>query len=135
MIAVIDSNVFVSEVLWGGVPARVVEMAKAGVFQAVTSPDLLRELRRALREKLGVPESRCEAVEKDILRYAGVVLPEENLGVPVRDPGDIRVIACAVAAHADFIVTGDRDLLVLREVRGARIVTPREFLDLLSESW
>lgn len=50
-----------------------------------------------------------------------------------RDPSDDRVIACAVAARAGYLVTGDDDMLVLGEHQGIRIVTPRQFLDLLDE--
>jgi len=48
-----------------------------------------------------------------------------------RDPSDDRVIACAVAARADYLVTGDDDMLVLGEHKGIRIVTPRQILDLI----
>lgn len=48
-----------------------------------------------------------------------------------RDPSDDQVIACAVAAQADYLVTGDDDMLVLAEHKGIRILTPRQFLDLL----
>jgi predicted nucleic acid-binding protein len=52
----------------------------------------------------------------------------------VRDPNDDMVVACALAANADFIVTRDKDLLSLGTYEGIRIVTPRQFLDLLERS-
>jgi predicted nucleic acid-binding protein len=51
-----------------------------------------------------------------------------------RDPSDDQVIACAVAARAEYLVMGDDDMLVLSEHQGIRIVTPRQFLDLLDAS-
>ena len=52
----------------------------------------------------------------------------------VRDPNDDMIVACALAAGADYIVTRDKDLLSLGEHEGIRIVTPRQFLDLLERS-
>ena len=54
-----------------------------------------------------------------------------EVSVVTRDPSDDQVIACALAAQADYLVTGDYDMLVLGEHKGVRIVAPRQFLDLL----
>lgn len=49
----------------------------------------------------------------------------------LRDPDDAKIIATAIAANAEVLITGDQDLLVLRDVQGIRILTPAQFLDLL----
>lgn len=133
MRAVIDTNVLISALFWGGQPRRVVDLAAAGRFQAVTSPELLVELEGVLAGDFGVPQDRVDLVLRDILSYAEVVAPTQELAVAVRDPSDIKVIACAVAGRADFIVTGDRDLLALGEPQGIRFVAVREFLKV--HSW
>jgi len=128
MRAVIDTNVIVSALFWGGLPGRVVDHAASGRFQAVTSVELLVELEDVLAEDFAVPPERVDLILRDVLSFSEVIAPVEEIEAPVRDRGDVKVVACAVAGRADFIVTGDRDLLALGEVRGIRVATVRAFL-------
>jgi len=128
MRAVIDTNVIISALFWGGRPRRVVDLAAAGCFQAVTSPELLAELDTVLAEDFDVPPERLDLILRDVLSYAELIVSVEELEAPVRDAADLVVIACALAGPADVIVTGDRDLLDLDQFRGVRILSVSEFL-------
>jgi putative PIN family toxin of toxin-antitoxin system len=128
MRVVLDTNVLVSALFWGGQPRRVVDMAIAGRVQAVTSAELLLELAQVLAEDLEVPQDKVELVLRDVLSYAEVTVPVEEVEAPVRDPGDRKVITCAVAGRADYIVTGDRDLLALGQVHGVAVLSVHAFL-------
>ena len=130
MRAVLDTNVIISALFWGGLPRRVVDLAISGGFQAVTSPELLWELEAVLAEDFEVPQDRVELAVRDMLSYAEVVVPVGEIEVAVRDRGDLRVIACAVAGRADYVITGDRDLLSLKQVAGVRFLTVRAFLEM-----
>jgi putative PIN family toxin of toxin-antitoxin system len=130
MRVVLDTNVLISALFWGGAPRRMVDLAAAGHFQAVTSPELLAELEAVLAGDFGVPQDKLELVLRDILSYAEVVTAVEEPELPVRDLADVKVIACAVAGRADCIVTRDQDLLSLPLVGAIRILSVRDFLDL-----
>jgi hypothetical protein len=129
MRGVLDTNVIISALFWGGGPRRVVDLAVSGYFQAITSQELLAELEAVLVEDFGVPPERLDMILRDILSYAEVVLPTEKAAFSVRDVADVKVIECAVAGEADFIITGDKDLLDLGKVKAIQIVTVREFLE------
>jgi putative PIN family toxin of toxin-antitoxin system len=128
MRAVADTNVVVSGLLWQGPPRRVLDLARTGTLDLFTSPALLVELEDVLgRQKF---RRRLESAGVDpgelVLGYAAlasVVLPTEKPAVIVEDPDDDEVIACALAARAEVIVSGDRHLRSLRSFRGIRIVT------------
>ena len=128
MKAVIDTNVIISALLWGGQPRRVIDYARSGHYHALTSPALLAELKRVLSQRFALPQARVEMALRSTLSYSEMILPVEEIETPVRDPGDIKVIACAIAGGADIIITGDRDLLDLVQVGGIRIVSVSEFL-------
>jgi len=128
MRAVIDTNVLISALFWGGQPRRVVDLAAAGRFQTITSPELLLELEEVLAEDFEIPQERVEMILRDVLSFSELIAPIEEIQVPVRDQADVKVITCAMAGRADFIVTGDRDLLVLGKVHGVRILSASPFL-------
>jgi putative PIN family toxin of toxin-antitoxin system len=128
MRAVVDTNVFISGLFWGGRPRRVMDLAAAGRFHALTSAELLLELEDVLTEDFEVPQERVDLVLRDVLSYAEMIVPSEETSIAVRDVDDVKVIACAIAGRADCIITGDRDLLSLGEIQGISVLTPEEFL-------
>ncbi len=145
LVAVIDTNVPVSAAISAkGPPAGIVKAWKDGSFVWITSPPLLDELSRVIRSVEVRPYLRLASVEIDELlgdlhEYATVVAPSRTLEVVVRDPDDNRVLEAAVEAQADYIVTGDQDLLALGSFEGTEIVTPVRFVAVLSagaaEQW
>jgi putative PIN family toxin of toxin-antitoxin system len=133
MRAVVDTNVLISALFWGRAPRRIVDLAAAGHFQALTFPELLAELEAVLAESFVVPREKVDLVLRHILSYAEVVTLLEEPQILVRDLADVKEIACAIAGHADCMVTGDRDLLTLGAVSDMRILSIHAFLD--AHSW
>ena len=128
MRAVADTNVVVSGLLWQGPSRRVLDLARAGRLDLFTSPALLIELEDVLsRRKF---HRRLESVGVEprdlVLGYAAlarVVLPVEKPVVILQDPDDDEVLACALAARAGIIISGDRHLRSLQSFRGIQILT------------
>jgi putative PIN family toxin of toxin-antitoxin system len=117
MRAVLDTNVVVSALIWGGKPFDLLQAASAGDLTLFTSPVLVEELHGVLnRLHLAARlERRSSSTEQAIPFYGGLaaVIDPPKLIAPVsRDPDDDAVLAVAVAARADLIVSGDSDLLV-----------------------
>ena len=123
---VLDTNIVVSAVLWGGKPAELLALAGDGFVRLHSSRVLFDELLATLKRPKLVP--MVEAVGRtagdivsDYQRLCAVSRPRPLPSLISRDPDDDHVIACALAARAAFIVTGDRDLLVLGTVETVRI--------------
>jgi putative PIN family toxin of toxin-antitoxin system len=131
--AVIDSNVLISGLLWRGPPHQLLAHLADGTLSLVSSPALLAELLEVLkRPKFAkiVEEARVdlEALVNDV-RFIAEVLDPPPLERPVsRDPDDDAVLSLAVHARADFIITGDADLLTLTAYAGIPILTPAQAL-------
>ncbi len=131
MRAVLDTNVVVSALIWGGKPFTLCQAAAEGDALLFTSLVLLDELRSVLaRGHLAIRlQSRLSSVERAVALYgclATVVTPSDTPRVVPGDPDDDHVIAAAVTASADMIVSGDQHLLTLRTHLGIRIVTPAD---------
>ena len=126
---VADINTIVSGILWFGPSSRVWAAMRAGQVRLFLTAALLESLaeviarpkfRNKLREVGTSPDDLIEGVR----RIATVVEPTDIQAPPeLRDLDDLAVLACAVAAEADLIVSGDRDLLSLRIFQGIPIVT------------
>jgi uncharacterized protein len=134
--AVVDTNVFLSGlIVERGNPFNVLEAWRAGRFVLVSSPELFQELERVLSRPEFARRLGAELIAGTIRLVGNRADAAETLGdlpVEVRDPKDEMVLAAALAAGADYIVTGDQDLLILEgdeSLGHLRIVTPRVFLE------
>ena len=129
MIVVIDANVWVSALQFGGkltASVRAVEKALRRDTLA-TSQAINAEIRRTLIEKFQWSFEEAERLINSYFRRAIYVTITGSIHV-CRDPNDDMVLECAVASGAQIIVSGDKDLLVMSSYQGIRIVTPAEFL-------
>lgn len=128
--AVIDTNVIVSGLIKPGVPRKIWLAFKSGGCRFILSPSIFAEIAAVLQR----PKFQgliCEEARKELLLYlelnADFVEPE-NPVIACRDPEDNHILACAEASKAGYIVTGDKDLLILKSFHGIPIITPRTFL-------
>jgi uncharacterized protein len=136
--AVLDTTVLVSALLTlnpGGVSYELLRLAKEGTFELFISNEILEETAETLR----YPRLRQRYVysDEDIIAFCqdlaliGTVVDDVPIVPIVRDPDDDKIVACAVAAGADYLVTCDKDLLCLKEHQGIYIVSPETFLGML----
>jgi putative PIN family toxin of toxin-antitoxin system len=125
---VLDTNVLVSAIVFGGLPGRVVDAARDGTMTGIVSLHTLNELRIVLtRPRFGVEADLADVLAEEILQFCEVAPVERALGVWGPDPDDDPVIETALSVGARFVVTGDAHLLGLK-VAGLRFVTPSEML-------
>ena len=125
--AVIDTNVFLSAIFWGGKPLEVVRLAFAHKITGVISLEILEELEGKLIKKFYYPKDQTAKYIELVLTEFLLVEPTQKVRV-VEDPKDDKIIEAALEANADFIVTGDKDLLRIRQYKGIQIVKPHGFL-------
>lgn len=139
--AVVDTTVLVSAFLTPrGVAAECLRRAREGVFEIVVAPPILEEMqdrllhRRRIRRRYPYSDEQVRRYHRLLGLTSRVVTDLPAVAGVVRDPNDDMVIACALAAGAAYVVTRDKDLLSLGAYQGIRMVTPRQFLDLLEGS-
>ena len=125
---VLDTNVLLAAVL---APGLCRELVRKHILahELICSPALLEELAEKLRQKLGVEPGTIPF----FVAYSQRVSLVETTPLPVpicRDPDDDLVLATALAGQAEVIMTGDKDLLILKAHQGVRIVSPRQFLEM-----
>lgn len=129
--AVLDTNILISSFFWKGPSRHIVDLAITNKIKSVTSPEILEEVEAVLYEDFPqVPYTKIEEIMRDILSYSQLIIPRRFTVKRLRDIKDTKIIACALSAKADYIVTGDKDLLVLKKYESTKILTSKAFLDL-----
>lgn len=130
---VLDTNVLVSALLFSGEPARIVTGWKSGAFVPVFSRETFDEFVKVLAyPKFELTDQEIDSlIEDEVLPFFEVVDIAESVRGVCRDPADDPFLACALAANAAYLVSGDKDLLDLGRFKGAKIITPRELLKII----
>jgi putative PIN family toxin of toxin-antitoxin system len=129
---VVDTNVLLSGAIWTGRTSRFVDALLVGKATLCLSPSVLSELETVLvREKFCVRlKQRGRTSQEIVSGFHAASLIVEPAAIPLpailRDPDDLHVLACAVSAEADAIVTGDKDLLDIGIFEGIPIIEVRE---------
>jgi hypothetical protein len=124
--------------IWGGLPAEIVEAAEDGRISIMLSEEIVGEIARILsyprlREIYeGAGVSREELVET-VLRISQLVEVKSRVNLIQEDPSDNKFLECALDGHADYVVSGDDHLLKIEHYQRIRILSVRQFLKLLEE--
>jgi putative PIN family toxin of toxin-antitoxin system len=127
-----DTNIFISGLNFeGGKPFQFLALAKTGRINLTTSEAILDEVASVLARKFDYSAGDLEEARRFVVGLSRIVRPSVRLDVVKEDPDDNRVLECAVTAGADFIVSGDNDLLRLGWYDSIRIVNVSDFLKLI----
>jgi len=126
---VIDANLFISAFFWQGNPKKIIDRVINKLDDLFISADILSEITDVInRPKFKADKRETENYISEIKKIANIVDISEQLNLS-RDKKDNKYIDCAIAASADFIVSGDVHLLELKEYGKIKIVKAKEYLD------
>ncbi len=141
MRVVLDTNIIVSALLAkASPPAKLLtQWEQSETFELLVSEPIVEEYQRAIayphiQARHRLTPTEMEQFLSKIRELASFVEPTEEVAVVERDRDDNKFIACALAGEAEYIITGDDDLLRIKTYRGIRILTPAAFLAFLEQS-
>ena len=132
--AVLDSNVLISGFAYlRGNPFEILRALERGDIQVYISPFILEEVTPVLQRTFRRDEATIEQALAFLRTHCTVIDPPPESSLAQLSPKDNRVLDCAIQGHVQYLVTGDKGILQLKEHQGIAIVTPREFLDLVRQ--
>jgi putative PIN family toxin of toxin-antitoxin system len=137
--AVIDTNILISAFISPFSYPREIERSwRRGEFIMVTSQDIVEEINRVLhlpriQGKYHIAESDIQAFILTLIHKSNCVSGELALKGVAPDPGDDKIISCAVEGEAQFIVTGDKSLQQIEEYQGIKIINAEQFIRVFKE--
>lgn len=134
MKAVFDTNVLIAAFLTEGICAKLLTRARRRDFNLILCDGILQEFKRVLKKKFTASPHETSEALIILSEAAQDILGQTDSIAPIcRDSDDDLILACARDAVADYVVTGDEDLLVLKNYEGISILNPREFEQLFPD--
>jgi uncharacterized protein len=127
-----DTNIYISALIFAGLPRQFLLAAEDARIHLFISESIRQELVPILQAKFSWSNDQVNETLLQLESCTELVHPTETLDVIKEDPDDDRVLECAVAAGARFIVSGDNDLLRLGRFRNIRIVKVADFMKLIT---
>lgn len=126
---VIDTNVFISAILKNGNPEKIITLWRQGKIHLLLSPYLAAEILSVLN-RLGIKSTYIQQLTYRLEHHTIQVFPTSHITL-CRNPKDNEVLSLAVDGAADYIITGDNDLLTLGKIEQTMIMKPKEFLQIM----
>ena len=130
MKVVFDANVIIAAFATRGICESIIEVCLSE-HEIVLCHDLADEILRNLESKIKLPKTVVDDIGKLLLEQSSTYDPMPLPLDVCRDPDDVKILGLAAASDAEYIVTGDKDLLVLENFRDIPIINPRSFSDIL----
>ncbi|OGD92984.1 putative toxin-antitoxin system toxin component, PIN family [Candidatus Curtissbacteria bacterium RIFCSPHIGHO2_01_FULL_41_44] len=127
---VVDTNVLLSGILFGGNPRKIITAWLGKQYVLCISPELKAEIIDKLRSKFDLPLTTVEIIEDALDLYSEKYIPGKKVNL-CRDPNDNFLLELALESRADYLVSGDKLVLELKQYKSTKIITPKEFLRIL----
>jgi uncharacterized protein len=128
---VIDTNIYISAIFWGGKPREVVDLGRSGDAVIFTSFEIEKEIASKLKDKFKLSERETAQILADFTTFTSLVNISCDISIITDDPEDNKFVECAVSSNSGFIVTGDKHLLRLKQYKSIKILKAAEFLSIL----
>lgn len=130
---VLDSNVYISALLFKGIPGKILDMALKNEIILITSDEIITETVRILREKFKWPEHNIDKFMRRLSDISVNIKPVNKLNVIKERESDNSVLECAVSGDASLIVSGDKHLLKVKKYKNIPIARPIYLTYLIKE--
>jgi len=132
MKVVLDTNIFISSFYWPGNPRKVFDRITNGIDELYIIDEILNEIVSVMiRSKFNTNDDKIKEYVKIIESYS-IKLSSKKISEDVsRDKDDNKIIQCGLDGDVDYIITGDKDLLILKEHKKIKIVNPKEYLGMV----
>jgi putative PIN family toxin of toxin-antitoxin system len=125
---VLDTNVYVSALIFGGVPKQVFNTIFKGSHELYVSEYILFEISQTIKQKFDFSHTKLDQVLEKLKNDAMLIQPKHSISRSSHQ-NDNRILECAVTADADFLITGDKKhLLSIGTIKSTKIITPRQFI-------
>jgi putative PIN family toxin of toxin-antitoxin system len=132
---VIDTNVLISAILFSGIPNQVLQEVIHERCHLYLSHDILNEFLHVLsRSKFQLLVPQIKQFYEEIINISNIVYPMQKLLIVKEDPGDNMLFECAIESNANFIVSGNKHVLRVKNYQNIEVITPGNFIQIFKSA-
>lgn len=130
----LDSNIYISAAILGRVCEEILNICilNTNTITVFSSVEIINEIKDKLKNKFNWEDYKVSFFEKYLLNFIRLVCPDKKIKLLKDDPDDDKIIECAFCSGSNFIISGDKHLLKLKEYKEIKIIPPSEFQVTLS---
>lgn len=126
---VIDTNVLISGVFFGGFPRKILTSIVSQKITACAKTEIINEYEEIIQEMIARKQGHIDkSILSPLIKVMEIITPISHIEI-CRDPDDNKFLECAKDSHALYIVSGDKDLLVIQKYENIQIVTAKDFCE------
>jgi uncharacterized protein len=131
---VLDANIFISSFFWGGNPRLILERVIEGIDELFITKEILDEIESVVgRPKFHTDKEKAAYFINSIEDIGNKIVPKSRINNGSRDKTDNKYLECGISADVDYIISGDMDLLELKEYKKIKIVTAKDYLEIIKK--
>ena len=139
MKVILDTNVLISGTFWTGNSFRILDLIDKNKLRNITSKEIIKEYYEVINsdeiiDKVEDKKLKMLKIAHKVINNSEIVVPSVKINIIKDDPDDNKILECAIAGNVDCIVSNDKHLLKLKEFKGIKILTPKEFLSLMGKN-
>lgn len=129
----LDTNILISATFWHGNESQIIKLAENGQITLVLSKAILSEFEEVLKTRFAkmATESEITEVIEKFISISHIVEPNIKVNIIKEDPEDNKILECAITGGVKYILSGDKHLLNLKRIKTIKIVTSKNFLDII----
>lgn len=133
---VVDTNVLISGVFFSGFPRKILSSIIRQKIVACATPEIINEYEEIVQEMINRKQGNINnAILNPLIKTMEIIEPISQVKI-CRDPDDNKFLECAKDSHSLYIVSGDKDLLVIKEYEDIQIITAKDFCEqYLPDDW
>ena len=132
---VLDTNIFISAFYWGGNSQKIIDRVIEGIDELYISEEIINEISEVMaRPKFKTERKTIDGYIKTIIKSGKIIKIEGKIKGICRDKDDDDKLECAIISNADFLITGDEDILILKNYENVKIITQKEYFDIIKSA-
>ena len=128
---VLDTNIFISAIIFGGPPETIIRLGIDNKLEIYTSPSILAEVADVLSRKFNWDADKIDLAIRNLCHFCRIIEPQKKVNMVDLDPSDNKILECAMESDAKYLITGDKKHLIpIKKIKKCKILTPGEFIHL-----
>ena len=132
--AFLDTNVWIFAYVYTGNEKTIMDKAINREFNSIISDQVINEFIRIMKDKFNFPKRSIFRALSEIIQISEIINIENTIDIHLKDKNDTAIVNAALYHECDYLITGDKEILRLKQIKNTKVIKPKEFLVILEKN-